>query len=145
MAYPIARLRSGACRQATPIVVVLGTMALGALGQELKSSQDMVYSRAQARDGARLDREACGACHAPDAFVGPGYMDRWTGQSAAELFDLIRDGMPEEAPGSLSRLETATILAYLFRRNGMPAGDTALGHDSVSLQAIRIMGPYKNE
>lgn len=127
------------------IATLLGAMTLGTLGQEQRSSQDMVYSRAQAREGARLYREACGACHAPDEFVGPDYMDRWTGRPAAELFGLIRNGMPEEAPGSLSRIETAALLAYLFRMNGMPAGDTAMGSDAGSLEAIRIEGPYKSE
>jgi mono/diheme cytochrome c family protein len=131
--------------RAMSIAALLCAMALGTLAQEQRSSQAMVYSRAQARDGARLYRVACSACHTTDAFVGPDYMDRWTGRSAAELFDLLRDGMPEEAPGSLSRPETASLLAYLFRMNGMPAGDTALGSDAVSLAAIRIEGPYKSK
>lgn len=131
--------------RAMVIAALLGAMALSTPGQEQRSSQDKVYSRTQARDGARLYREACGACHARDEFVGPDYMDSWTGKSAAELFVVIRDGMPEEAPGSLSRPETAALVAYLFQMNGMPAGDTALRSDAASLEEIRIEGPYKNE
>lgn len=79
-----------------------------------------------------------------DEFVGPGYMDWWTGKSAAELFGRIRDTMPEEAPGSLSRSEVAALVAYVFQMNGMPIGDTAMGSDAASLERIRIEGPYKD-
>lgn len=124
------------------IAGLLGAVTLSTLGQEHRSSQDMVYSDAQAREGRTLYREACEACHAADEFVGPDYMMSWTGQSAADLFNVIRDTMPEEAAGSLSPDETAALVAHLFRLNGMPAGETALDSDAASLKEIRIEGPY---
>lgn len=127
------------------IAALLGAMTLSTAGQEQRSCQDGVYSRAQAREGARLYRIGCAACHAPDAFAGSEYMDRWTGRSAAELFRVIQDGMPELAPGTLSRVETAALVAYLFRVNGMPAGDVAMESDAASLEGIRIEGPYSGE
>lgn len=131
--------------RATVIVALLGFTALSPPAQEQRSSRDGVYSMEQAGEGARLYRWSCATCHRADEFVGPRYMDGWTGKSAAELFDLVRNTMPEEAPGSLSRPETAALVAYLFQMNGMPAGDSALGADAASLKKIRIQGPYGKE
>lgn len=130
---------------AVSIAALLSAVAPSALAQGKRSSHDEVYSDAQAREGAQLYREACQSCHKPDQFVGAYYMDLWTGHLAIELFDAIRDTMPEEAPGTLSRTETAALLAYLFRENGMPAGEKALGSDVASLEEIRIEGPYKEQ
>ena len=34
--------------------------------------------------------------------------------------------MPQDDPGTLSREDTAALLAYLFVKNGFPAGETPL-------------------
>lgn len=114
----------------------------GSDGGSLKSVRDKVYSAAQAKRGERLYGRSCSHCHQPRAFVGPAYMDSWTDQTAGDLFELIRNTMPEDNPGSLRRREYAAILAYLFSLNAMPAGDSELKNDPQSLQRIRIEGPY---
>jgi hypothetical protein len=46
--------------------------------------------------------------------------------------------MPADKPGSLTRLQNADILAYIFQANQFPAGKTELPSDAETLKKIRI-------
>jgi hypothetical protein len=46
--------------------------------------------------------------------------------------------MPKTEPGSLSKEEYASIVAYLLKLNGMPAGKQPLPADTAALGKIRI-------
>jgi hypothetical protein len=50
--------------------------------------------------------------------------------------------MPQDNPGSLKRKEYMDVVAYLFRMNGLPAGDSEM--DVSSVKRIRIEGPYRS-
>jgi hypothetical protein len=50
--------------------------------------------------------------------------------------------MPQDNPGSLKRKEYVDVVAYLFRLNGLPAGDAEM--DVSSVKRIRIEGPYRS-
>lgn len=81
----------------------------------------------------------CNSCHAPlNNHVGPIFKASWGGATAADMMDYLVAEMPKNDPGSLSRSEYASIMAYLFKLNGMPAGNTALATDAASLRKIRI-------
>lgn len=101
-----------------------------------------VYTAAQAERGAQIFEERCTTCHQQEQFVGPKYMSSWTGQPAHSLFDLIRRTMPEDNPSSLQRQEYADLLAYIFKINGMPAGETELKDSDSELKQVIIEGPY---
>ena len=65
-------------------------------------------------------------------------MQRWGGESAAELFNLIRASMPQDSPGSLEPQQYADIIAFFFSASGMPAGPAELKGDEDVMRAITI-------
>ena len=58
-----------------------------------------------------------------------------TGVGDVRLFQVE---MPQYAPGSLSRPETADVVAYILSGNRIPAGETDLPHDLDALSDIRF-------
>jgi plastocyanin/cytochrome c5 len=75
---------------------------------------------------------SCSGCHATDlngrdpapALVGRGFIARWTGRKALDLFDRIRTTMPPTAPGTLSDDSYAAIVSYLLYSNDNPSSGT---------------------
>jgi cytochrome c len=118
-------------------LVMLGQEA-GA-GTDTKSVQDGVYSAAQAERGEKVYEKACLECHPPEEFIG-GYMDGWSGRTAHDLVEAIRETMPENNPGGLKRQEFIDIVAYLFKINGVPAGEDKM--DGKTVKEIQIEGPF---
>jgi len=106
------------------------------------SVQAGVYSEAQAKRGAKVYEKECLDCHQPRQFIGPAYMEGWTGQTAYRLFELTRTTMPDGNPSRLRRRAYTDILAYIFSLNGFPVGKAEMKSDTESLQLIRIEGPY---
>lgn len=104
-----------------------------------------LYTSAQADRGEALYAEQCASCHGglrafvPEmaALLGDHvFRNRWTGRSIGELFGVIRDEMPQAAPGTLSPDETASLVAYILAGNRFPAGDAALSSDIETLYAV---------
>ncbi len=90
--------------------------------------------------GGRANYEAkCSRCHGSDleGGAGPaltgGGLDNYLDGPAANLFDFINASMPQDAPGTLTNDETATIVAYLASKNGRTAGATALPNNTAAL------------
>jgi S-disulfanyl-L-cysteine oxidoreductase SoxD len=108
--------------------------------EETRSVQSGVYTDAQAERGLEVFEGTCIACHQPDEFSDGGYLDGWSGQTAHDMVEHIRETMPQDSPGSLKRAEYVDVAAYLFQLNGLPAGDTEM--DAESVKKIRIEGPY---
>ncbi len=108
--------------------------------EETRSVQSGVYTEAQAERGAAVFEETCVSCHEPGEFGDGAYLDGWSGQTAHDMIELIRATMPQDNPGSLKRIEYVAVVAYLFRLNGLPAGDAEM--DASSVKRIRIEGPY---
>jgi mono/diheme cytochrome c family protein len=97
-----------------------------------------VYTQAQARRGRTLFDGSCTACHSASDFSGDSFMQRWGGESAAELFNLVRASMPQDSPGSLEPQQYADILAFFFSASGMPAGTADLPGEEDVMRAITI-------
>jgi len=109
--------------------------------EKTRSVQSGVYTQEQAERGAAVFEKTCLSCHQPGEFGDGAYMDGWSGQTAHDMIELIRATMPQDNPGSLKRKEYVDVVAYLFRLNGLPAGDAEM--DVNSLKQIRIEGPYR--
>jgi len=109
--------------------------------EETRSVQSGVYTGEQAERGAALFEGTCGSCHQPAEFGDGAYLDGWSGQTAHDLIELIRATMPQDNPGSLKRKEYVDVVAYFFRMNGLPAGDSEM--DVSSVKRILIVGPYR--
>ncbi len=107
----------------------------------LRSVRDGVFTVAQAERGAQVFEQVCMRCHQPEQFTGPGFIDAWSGQTVDALFEVIRTTMPEDNPSSLKKHEYAAVLAFLFRLNGIPAGEADLPSTARKLKQIRIEVP----
>lgn len=101
------------------------------------------FTAVQAAAGAGLYQSTCATCHGQDlqgtptapTLSGTGFMTRWGGRSAGELFRYIKTNMP---PGSNSPLSDATvgnIVAQILQTNGATAGTQPLSADTGMLIA----------
>ena len=105
-----------------------------------------VYTEAQAYRGEKVADTTCIGCHGPGLdggdsgpkLVGEVFLANWSTQPVSELFDWIREAMPPEAAGSLSKEDTAAVVAYILKQNKMPAGKQPLPSDSEALRRIQM-------
>ena len=115
-------------------------------GQDQATVWGGVYTEAQAFRGEKVADTTCIGCHGPGLdggdsgpkLVGEMFLANWSTQPVSQLFDWIRQAMPPEAAGSLSKEDTAAVVAYIFKQNKMPAGKQALPSDSEELRGIQI-------
>jgi mono/diheme cytochrome c family protein len=115
-------------------------------GQSARSVADGVYADTQARRGQPLYREECARCHGESLnggesspeLAGEAFIERWKGQTLADLLERIRTTMPSDSPGRLSRQQYADSVAYKLKTNKYPAGQKELARDTDSLRQIRI-------
>ena len=99
-----------------------------AAAQSPASVWDGVYSEAQAGRGAALYQTACASCHGDKlqgkgqtpALTGSDFVMNWSGMTVGDLFDKIQTSMPADKPGSLSREQNASLVAYLLSANKFP-------------------------
>jgi mono/diheme cytochrome c family protein len=115
-------------------------------GSQSRSVLDGVYTEAQGSRGKAIYQEECARCHSETLLGGEGspelagdaFLERWKGQTAGDLFERIRSSMPSDSPGRLSRQQYADVLAYMFKANHFPAGQTELARETDTLKQIRI-------
>ena len=106
-----------------------------------------VYSEAQAYRGEKVADTTCIGCHGPKLdggdsgpkLVGEAFIANWSSQSVGVMFDWIREAMPAEAPGTLSKTDTAAVIAYILKLNKLPAGKQDLSVEPDALSRIRIV------
>ena len=121
-------------------------LAVTLTGQTPTSVWDAIYTTSQASTGAGLYEAACADCHGPEleggetapALAGPDFRWTWNGRSVGDLFERIRISMPEGRPRSMTRVEKAAVLAFMFSENGFPSGNGLLADETDVLQAVRI-------
>jgi S-disulfanyl-L-cysteine oxidoreductase SoxD len=112
-----------------------------------RSAKEGVYTKEQAGRGKEVYDSKCASCHGSMATVTPdmapllndsGFQNLWKDRSLAQLFDRIRETMPQDKPNTLSPDETAGLVAYILSANQLPAGETALPTDLEMLKEIRV-------
>jgi len=128
------------------VVFLLGGAALPARAVAQNSApgspqttMDKVYSTAQAGKGEEKFNQVCTACHLVSDLSGSRLREKWEGQSVGDVFDFISNSMPEGDPGSLTKDEYASILAYLLKQSGYPAGEAELPIDTAVLSKVKIV------
>ena len=62
----------------------------------------------------------------------------WGGQPLTNLFDKIEKTMPADAPGTLSPVQVAELVAYMLQTNRFPVGTTDLGTGDAALKQISL-------
>jgi mono/diheme cytochrome c family protein len=106
-----------------------------------------VYSEAQAYSGEKVADTVCLGCHGAGLaggdsgpkLVGADFLSEWNARSAGELFGLISETMPGDAPGTLKKEDVASVVAYILKVNNMPAGRQALSTEREALAPIKIL------
>jgi mono/diheme cytochrome c family protein len=116
--------------------VVAATIPLGAQATG-------VYAAPQAQSGAKLFAANCAACHGADLsgtaappLAGKSFLTKWSGQTAADIHDVVSTQMPLTAPGSLKPAEYIDLVAFVLSKNGYPAGTAPL--EKAKLKNITI-------
>ena len=120
----------------TCVLISLLMSALLALGASARTTQDGVYSKDQARVGRASYKEHCLVCHDKKYFKP--VLRRWSGQSAAILYEVMITSMPESNPGGLADQQYVDILAYIFSLSRYPIGEAALDYRDGALQDLVI-------
>lgn len=125
-------------------ILILGCATLAAQqARQAGPAAAGVYSAAQAAAGEKVYFDKCSVCHGDTlggreqatALTGPQFMQNWGGKNLRLLSDRL-DTMPPTAQKSLSATDKASLVAFLLRNSGMPAGPAALPTDRTRLAAI---------
>lgn len=140
----------------TTALIVLSAFALlgNAAGQggaqaTVKTIWDGVYTSAQANRGQDVYDKSCAECHQADlsgggdeasaVLRGGDFFARWNNKALGELYRAVSIGMPKNAPGSLKRDAYVDIVAFLLKKNQVPAADTDMTSDLKKLDQILII------
>ena len=111
-----------------------------------QSVWDGVYTEEQSTRGGQFYSQGCVRCHGLDLAGGETapalnsgeFKTNWSGLSVDDLFERIKISMPQDSPGSLSRQQTADILAFVLSKGGFPAGARELAREAEVLKGIRF-------
>lgn len=103
-----------------------------------KTTNDGVYTAAQAERGKKTFTTSCTTCHDTDRFSGATFAEAWTGKPLKEIWDVASGTMPEDNPGSLKQQEYADIIAYFLSLNQYPPGETELAPGAGPMGSIKV-------
>jgi mono/diheme cytochrome c family protein len=106
-----------------------------------RSTMSGVYSAEQAGRGEETYMGVCVSCHPIAVYTGQAFTLVWGGRPLSDLFGVMREKMPKSDPGSLTPEEYAQVVAYLLKKNDVPAGKNELPADADELSKIRIETP----
>jgi hypothetical protein len=107
-----------------------------------RTTLEGVYSAEQATRGEKTYGMSClGGCHNAASHKGVTFKQNWAGHQVGELYERIKDTMPDDNPGLLTAKESIEIVSYMLKANGMPAGKEDLGQDKAALAKIKIEMP----
>ena len=132
------------------ILIGAATVAVGSalVAQEpSRTVWDGVYTEAQAKRGEAIYFEKCVQCHGPTlmgggAGAGPlqgaTFSGNWNGVPLGSMLDRVRTTMPLDKPLTMSRQQTADVLAYIFSVNKFPPGETELSRQADILNTIQF-------
>ena len=131
--------------RSTVAIAGLAAAAVGAAAQtQADSSRTVVsgvYTAEQATHGETVFKNVCANCHTTSQFTGTAFLKPWVGRPVYSLYDQIRTTMPQDNPGGLSRAEYLSVITYILKLNGFPAGTTPLPDEDATLKQIRFDTP----
>ncbi|MBT2187608.1 c-type cytochrome [Sphingobium nicotianae] len=132
-------------RALSVIALAATAIAIGAASPAPITTRQGVFTEDQAAAGAQLYATRCAMCHGKmreGTYETPSLQDRfianWSKAPVADLYDYLARAMPQFAPGSLKPAETAQIVAYLLKANGLPAGAKPLPEGGPTLARIML-------
>src|SRR5580765_7594438 len=120
--------------------------SLSMQAQSSRTVRDGVYTDAQAARGAAVYKEKCASCHGPTAggslappLAGDAFAATWGGPLSA-IVDKIQATMPANAMGTLTRAQSADVLAFMLQTGRFPAGRAELSSEDAALKTITLPG-----
>src|SRR5712671_1227931 len=120
--------------------------SLSMQAQATRTVRDGVYTDAQATRGSAIYKEKCEACHGPTLggslappLAGDAFAATWGGPLSA-IVDKIQATMPANAMGTLTRAQSADVLAFMLQTSKFPAGRAELSSDDAGLKTITLPG-----
>ena len=122
-------------------VVIAGSsigIAAAAAQAPSKTTNDGVYTAAQAGRGKTVFDAKCSGCHEPSRFTGEAFYEAYNNKPMKDIWDVASGTMPEDNPGSLKQQEYADILAYFLQLNEFKPGDAELQGNAAAMAAIKI-------
>jgi mono/diheme cytochrome c family protein len=111
-----------------------------------RSVWDGVGTDEQSQRGERIYTDTCVSCHSADltgsqivpALVGTDFLNKWNSMTAGDLFEQIRQTMPQDGPGTLTPAQYVDVLAYVLIKNKFPSGKSELAPEFDALKSIKI-------
>jgi cytochrome c553 len=137
-------------------LMLVAALACAAAVAEAQTAKPMsvwsgVYTAAQNKRGQELHAAVCVMCHGPQlngagqpemppspAIARAALLRKWSGQSVAALFVVVRNTMPPDAPNTLTDQQTIDSIAHMLAVSGIPAGNKELPVDQKALANIMI-------
>src|SRR5215510_3895891 len=123
--------------------LALTLFACTAAAQQQQTLNSGVYTDEQAKRGQQTYKDRCATCHgeklggvAGPPLTGEDFVAGWNRQPLSELFNTIRNTMPQDGPGTLTGSQTADIVAYILQAGAFPAGRTELRANDDALKQI---------
>jgi len=115
--------------------------------QSAKTTWSGVYTDAQAKRGETLYAAQCASCHAPDLtgidtappLSGTEFNADWNDLTLSDLMERIRATMPADKPGTLSRQDTADLIAFILAKSSFPPGSAELPTQAELLKEIKYL------
>src|SRR5688572_33008367 len=109
-------------------------VSVGAQAPAGKSTNDGVYTEAQAKRGDVLYKEQCATCHGDNLegsgpmppLAGKDFLANWQGKTVGDLYEKTQTSMPATAPGTLTPEQATNLMAYMLSVSKYPAGSAAL-------------------
>ncbi len=122
---------------AVALLSAASMQASDAAGAQAATTNDGVYTQAQADTGRELYDKVCASCHQPSKFSGAEFTRAYGNKPLTEI-DAAMAEMPMDSPGTLSRDDIASLIAYFLSMNKYPAGTTPLAGQVEALQRITV-------
>ena len=117
---------------------VLATHGAHTVPSSTASLPPASFAAEQAARGGKVYAATCARCHPPGQLEGAPFAIAWNEARVSTLYNVLRNTMPQDKPGSLTDQQYVDVIAYLLQRSKVPAGSAPLAADSVGLRQVRI-------
>jgi mono/diheme cytochrome c family protein len=130
-----------------PAALAAAALLLCAAAAQGAGSPPAIYTAAQAGAGDKVYSGKCALCHGANLEGGAGpplsgqnmtTLGTKTHLTVGDLFGYITSNMPMNAPASLTHDQYVSVLAFILKQNGYPAGSTALTYASASNSKVMV-------
>ena len=111
------------------------------------TSNDGVFTKAQADRASAQFKRMCADCHAFDVaqrqkpsdvvLGGPLFLKAWNGRTLGEMVTTIVMTMPSDGSGEVTEPEGVDLVAYILQQNGYPAGSSPLTKEAAAGVVLR--------